>query len=212
MGIDFYYLPASAPCRSILMLGRELNIEFNLKTLNLQAGEHLKPEFVALNPQHTIPTIVDDGFVLWESRAILQYLASKQDSELYPKELQARATVNRLLYFDLGTLYKGISDYFYSQIFAKQAPDEEKHKSFKQALTFLDVFIGDNDYVAGSRLTIADLAILASLTFPLYVFDYDYGEWKNISRWLSKLQTELSYYSELNEEPNKAFKAQVSGN
>jgi len=208
--IDLYYVPASPPCRSVLMLARELNLELNLKKLNLQAGDHLKPEFVAINPQHQVPTIVDDGFTLWESRAILQYLSAKHNSELYPIDVKARATVNRLLYFDIGTLNKALADYVFPQLFAKQAADEEKNKSLKQALTFLDGFLSASDYVAGSRLTIADLSILSTVTF-LDVIDYDLSEYKNINKWQDKLSAELPYFNEINVEPIQAFKKTVLG-
>ncbi|CAO1421673.1 unnamed protein product [Diamesa hyperborea] len=52
-----YYLPPSPPCRSVLLLGRILGIEFNLKELNIMEGDHLKQDFLQLNPTHTIPTL-----------------------------------------------------------------------------------------------------------------------------------------------------------
>lgn len=59
-----------------------------------------------MNPCHTLPVIDDDGFVLWESRSIMQYLCNQYapDSTLYPRDFAKRATVDRLLYFDLKTL------------------------------------------------------------------------------------------------------------
>ena len=59
-----------------------------------------------INPAHLIPTIVDDGFVLWESRAIMQYLCNKYapDNTLYPKDPQKRAIVDRWLNFDISLL------------------------------------------------------------------------------------------------------------
>jgi glutathione S-transferase len=61
-----YYLPPSPPCRSVLLLGRMLGIDFDLKTVNVLEGEHLKQDFTQINPQHTIPTMDDHGLVIWE--------------------------------------------------------------------------------------------------------------------------------------------------
>ena len=57
--IDLHYLPAPAPSRSVIMTLNALKVPYELKMVNTVEKEHLKPEFVAINPQHCIPTIVD---------------------------------------------------------------------------------------------------------------------------------------------------------
>lgn len=81
-----------------------------MKEVNLFQKEQINPEFIKINPQHCVPTMDDDGFVLWESRAIAQYLVESKapDSGLYPSDIQERALTNQRLYFDLGTLYTRI--------------------------------------------------------------------------------------------------------
>ncbi|KAF2346391.1 Glutathione S-transferase N-terminal, partial [Trinorchestia longiramus] len=108
-----YYMPYSAPCRSVLLAAKHVGLELTLKNTDLMKKEHLTPEFIAINPQHTIPTFVEDDFILWESRAIVQYIANTHDKTglLYPKEPKLRSKIDRLLYFDFGSLYKSYGDF-----------------------------------------------------------------------------------------------------
>lgn len=70
MVLDYHYNLMSAPCRGPMMTAKALGIELNLKNVNLMQKEQLKPEYVALNPQHVVPTLVDGDFVLWERCAL----------------------------------------------------------------------------------------------------------------------------------------------
>lgn len=81
-----------------------------VKTVNLFAKEQLKADFLQINPQHCVPTIDDNGFCLWESRAIAQYLVETKapGSALFPIDPAQRALVNQRLYFDAGTMYPRI--------------------------------------------------------------------------------------------------------
>lgn len=107
MAIDLYYMGCSAPCRAVMMTAKLVGVELNLKMCNLMAGDHMKPEFLKMNPQHNIPVIDDAGFYLNESRAICAYLVNKyaKCDKLYPKEAKARARVDQRLYFDAGVLF-----------------------------------------------------------------------------------------------------------
>lgn len=79
--------------------------------MDLFKKEQLNDDFVKINPQHTVPTLVDDGFVLIESRAIAVYLIEKNfpsGHSLYPNDAKERALINQRLQFDCGTLYPRI--------------------------------------------------------------------------------------------------------
>lgn len=188
--MDFYYLPGSAPCRAVIMTASALGIELNKKLLNLQAGEHLKPEFLKINPQHTIPTMVDGGFALWESRAIMVYLVEKygkKDDALYPSCPKKRAVINQRLYFDMGTLYKSFADYFYPQIMQKKPADPELLKKLEASVEFLNVFLSSSKYVAGDAMTLADLAILASVS-TMDVAKFDLSKYEHVAKWYAMLK------------------------
>lgn len=97
-------------------------VDVNLKMLNLMVGEQMKPEFVKLNPQHNVPTIVDDdGFCLNESRAICTYIINRYGQKvqhLYPEDPQQRAVIDMLLNFDASVLFANFRElYVYYKLF-----------------------------------------------------------------------------------------------
>jgi len=203
-GIELFYTPGSPHCRAVLMCLKALDLEADMTKLDMyQKYEHKKPWFVKMNPQHTVPTISDNGFVLWESRAIMQYLVNKYSDgdsakeALYPSDPETRANVDRILFFDIGSLYKSLVDYFHPQLMSGEPPDERKANALKQSLDYVDVFLEKNEYVACDNFTIADIAILASVT-QLEAMDYRITAYKNLHNWVEKLKTELPYYQECN--------------
>lgn len=124
---------------------------------------------------------------MWESRAIVIYLAEKygKTDSLYPKDAQKRAVVNQRLYFDQGTLYQRLADYYYPQIFAKQAPNADNKKKLDEALDFLNVFLEKSTYAAGENLTLADISLVATVS-TLETVGLDLSKWSKVSAWLAK--------------------------
>jgi len=206
MTIDLYYLPGSAPCRAVQMAAKAVGVDLNLKLVNLLTGDHLKPEYLKINPQHTIPTLVDDGFTLWESRAIIVYLVEKygKTDSLYPKCPKKRAVVNQRLYFDLGTLYQRLADYYYPQIFAKQPANPENLKKLEDAVGFFDTFLEGQTYAAGDSLTVADISLVATVS-TLEVAGFDLSKYKNVSRWFANSKATTPGY-DINEAGLTEFK------
>jgi len=212
-GIELYYTPGSPHCRAVLMCIKALDLDVDLIKLDMyQKYEHKKPWFVKMNPQHTVPTINDNEYVLWESRAILCYLVNKYGSDspekcqLYPTDPEMRANVDRLLYFDTGTLYKNIVDYFHPQLMSGEDADERKANALKQSLEYIDLFLEKTCYCAGNHLTIADFSILASVT-QLEGMDYKITAYPNLCKWVERLKSELPYYESCNSAGIEMFRA-----
>ncbi|XP_022253090.1 glutathione S-transferase 1-like [Limulus polyphemus] len=181
---------------------------FNLRLqVLIKVFEHLKPEFLKINPNHTIPTIDDNGFILWESRPIMTYLWNQYSTNdsLYPNDPKKRAEVEKMLHFDIGTLYKSIAEYILPMLLRGAPPDQEKEKVMRQKAKILDNILQKQPYVAGQNLSLADLSILAGITFP-EVIDYDLVEFSNIQLWIKKMKVELPYYEEFITQPIEDFK------
>ncbi|RXG71226.1 hypothetical protein Avbf_07892, partial [Armadillidium vulgare] len=64
--MDFYYMDISAPCRSIMLVAKAVGVTLNKKVLDVLKKEQMSQEFLAINPQHCIPTLVDGDLKLWE--------------------------------------------------------------------------------------------------------------------------------------------------
>ncbi|GAB0088259.1 Glutathione S-transferase D7 [Sergentomyia squamirostris] len=195
MPVKLYYLPQSPPCRAILLCGKLLNIEFDLISVNILDGEHLKPDFIQLNPQHCIPTMDDNDLVLWESRVILMYLVSAyaEDDTLYPRDLQKRAIVDQRIHFDLGTLYQRAGDYFFPTLFVGAHLDESKKARLAEALGWFEDILRGRKWVATDNFTIADLTLCVTIS-QIEAFDFELGPYPKIRAWFQNCKDELDPY------------------
>ena len=95
-----------------------LGLEYNMIECDLFKGENKTEEYLKLNIQHSIPTLVDGKTILNESRVAVAYLVNKygKDDKLYPKDPETRAMVDQMLYFDMGVLYKAYGEVMVSII------------------------------------------------------------------------------------------------
>nr|XP_012215007.1 PREDICTED: glutathione S-transferase 1-1-like isoform X1 [Linepithema humile] len=198
MPIDLYLVLGSAPCRAVRLTAAAIGLHINLKFTNLEAGEHLKPEYLKMNPQHTVPTLDDNGLYLSESRAIMAYLVNQygKDDSLYPKDPKKRALVDQRLYFDAGTLYSSFGDYYYTLIYNGVTLDQAGYEKMNTALSFFDKFLEGENYAAGKTLTIADLTLVVTIA-NYKVVEHDLSKYSNILRWFDKVQKEIPKYNEL---------------
>ena len=90
--------------RKISIALEELGLDYEVRAVDLAGEEQKKPEFLALNPNHKIPVLEDDGLVVWESGAILLHLGERHDSEgrILPKEPRARLHAIQYAFFQAG--------------------------------------------------------------------------------------------------------------
>lgn len=196
------------------MLATHLNIELREQSLRCYIDTRTE-KFRKINPCHTLPAIDDNGFILWESRAIMQYLCNKYapESNLYPRDWKKRATVDRLLNFDLKTLSHAVMAVHYEFTFPGEysASRGKKMVAVTHALTLLEIFLINKNYVACDHLTIADLSILASVTLLEIAVEFDLTSYPNIWHWYNRLRNELPYYNPLTKVAHDELRALIRG-
>lgn len=107
MAPKIYYGKASPPSRAVLMVAKAIGLELEHKLIDLHAGEHFQEAYTKINPQQTVPAMVDDDLTLWDSHAICTYLIGKyaKDDSLYPKDLKIRAKIDQRLHFEGSVLF-----------------------------------------------------------------------------------------------------------
>ncbi|XP_016957920.2 glutathione S-transferase 1 [Drosophila biarmipes] len=197
-----YGTESSPPVRAVLLTLRALQLEHEFRPLDMQAGDHLKPEMLRKNPQHTVPMLEDGESCIWDSHAIIGYLVNKyaQSDELYPKDPLQRAVVDQRLHFETGVLFHGIFKQLQRALFKENATEVPKDRlaELRDAYALLEQFLADNPYVAGPQLTIADFSIVATVsTLHLSYCPVEGTKYPKLSAWLARLSS-LPFYEEDN--------------
>ena len=167
MPITFYHGHGSPYSWRVWLALEAKRVPYEVKILSFQDQDTRKPEFLAINPRHVVPTIVEeDGFALWESIAILEYLDEKSPggAKLYPGDARARARLRRLIREAEQHLDRDAIDPITDEFFWKDgaAPDMEKVEGWRAKIreelaTFERELRGD--YFEGAQLTALDLVL-----------------------------------------------------
>jgi glutathione S-transferase len=193
--MKLYHNPLSPNVRRVRLTAAVLGIQLEEQRLDFAKGEHKSAEYLAMNPNGAVPTLVDGDFVLTESRAIMQYIASKKpDSGLLPKDERARADVIRWQFWDsshfspqLGTL---TFEKMIKGMMGMGDPDQGKIQDaltgFRRFAGVLDKRLDGKKYVVGNALTIADLTLASSLMYA-EVTEAPVGEFPHIKDWFASI-------------------------
>jgi glutathione S-transferase len=188
-----YYFETLNP-RKVCATAKLLGSPVDYVRLDLAKGEHKSAASLARNPNGKVPVLVDGDFKLWESLAIMVWLAGEARSELWPSNPSGQAEVLRWASWDaFHFLPKAGAFYFEHHIkpmFRLGPPDEAAlaaaTPAFHTAAKALDAQLADHAFVTGSKLTIADFCVGATLPLAdeIHLPLADYG---HIRRWHDKL-------------------------
>jgi glutathione S-transferase len=207
--MKLYYHPASTTSRPLMLFAAENGVALDMQVVDLFTGEHYKPPYEAINPNHLVPVLDDGNFRLTESSAILKYMADKISSPLYPKDLQARARVNERMDWINTQLCRDLAyGFIYPQIFPmhKRRSDEaqaatlqwgkERAQGWLKVLN--DHILGEgNNYLCGAAMTIADYYAVAFVAL-VELTGSDLSAYPNVKRWLGRMKA-LKNWKSVNE-------------
>jgi glutathione S-transferase len=196
MSIELYVFPPSPRAFKVMALANHLDLDVVIRPLDFLKGEHKSAQYAALNPNMRMPTLKDGDFVLWESNAILQYLAGKRpELGLLPRDERGRLEVTRWQFWDLAHWDPHCAVFIFENLvkpFVAKAgqPDAaalaKATEPFQRSAAVLDGQLDGRQWVTGDQLTVADFSLGAVLNyaemahFPLQPYD-------EIRRWFAAL-------------------------
>nr|HEX4319226.1 glutathione S-transferase family protein [Kofleriaceae bacterium] len=193
--MKLYMNPLSPNVKRVRVVAAALGLQLEEKRLDFAKGEHKNPEYLALNPNGSVPTLVDGDFVLTESRAIAQYLASKKpESGLLPKDDKARADVTRWQFWDASHFSPHLGTFAFEKLIKPMMgmgePDQRKldeaAAAFRRFAAVLDKRLAGATHVVGSALTIADLTLASSMMYAKQT-DVPVAEFPHVQAWFGRI-------------------------
>jgi glutathione S-transferase len=188
--LRLYHHPFSTYGRRVRVALLEKRIEHQSVVIDMAARAHRTPEYLALNPYGRVPTIDDDGFVLYESAAILQYLeATRPKPALAPADAKGRALVDmHLRLCDLQFARPAGVIIFPKRFLPKEKWDAaaiaQAKGEIEKHLAIVEATLGNREYLVGDAFTLADIAYLPFLQF-LPLMEIEPGP--HVAAWRSRL-------------------------
>jgi glutathione S-transferase len=172
--MKLYGLPPSPNTWQVRALAAHLGIALDFVALDFAKGETRTPEFLAINPTGRTPALVDGDFKLWETLAVMQYIAGKTGNALWPSDTRARADIARwqswtLAHWTRDAWAPALTERLIKKIFNFGPPDEavlaKATEAFNKEAKVLDSHLAQHKFLVGSALTIADFGAAAPLFY-----------------------------------------------
>jgi glutathione S-transferase len=191
MTIKLHAFPHSPRAFKVLAVAHHLGADYEFQFCDLTKGATRAPGFEALNPNQKMPVLEDGAFKLWESNAIIQYLAEQHPAaELIPADVKARADVARWMFWESTTWDPACAILAFERgvkpLLGLGQPDpaeiERGLRAFNAAAAILDAHLKGRAFISGDRLSLADFAVAADLILEPFV-QLPLAPYAEIRRW-----------------------------
>ena len=189
--MKLHVFPPSPRALKVVALARHLDHEFEIVLVDLFKGEQRAPGYAALNPNQRMPVLEDGDFVLWESNAILQYLAAKKpEAGLWPADIRGQANVARWCNWESAHWSPACTPFAFERVVKKLAgrgdPDpkeiERGEQLFHPLAAVLNGHLRGRRWLLGETLSVADFAVATGMVFSAAA-KFPLEKYPEITRW-----------------------------
>lgn len=196
--LKIYGVKTSSNVQKVLWCCGELGLPFEREEIGGTFGKNRSPEYLALNPNGLVPTIDDDGFVLWESNVIVRYLSAKHGmGTLCPADIQKRADAERWMDWQQTSLVPHMGVLFRAML--RQPPDKIPEEQVRAAVQkagdnwrILDARLSDRPFVGGAAVGMGDIA-LGNAVHRWFKLPIERPDLRHVKRWYERLCERPSY-------------------
>jgi len=194
--MKLYAIVGSPNSRKVLSVINHLGIEVEIEYLDLFQGDHKTPAYSALNPNGMVPTLVDGDLKLWESNAIIQYLADKAEDEiLFPRDNAKRADIVRWQCWELahfnqafGTLaFESVAKPSFMDMPGNEGVIAWSKEQLTRFATVLNNHLQDRTYVAGDSITLADYSMV-HVEFFKEAVPFDWTPYPHLNEYFERMR------------------------
>jgi glutathione S-transferase len=196
MPLTLYDMRDSPHARKVRLLAAELGLSLKKVERDPRKGETRKPDYLAMNPNGRVPVLDDDGFVVWESPAILKYLAAKHsDRGLGGAGAKEAALIDQWLFWWAAGPEAALDaltwELFIKPTVLRQPGNDpgivaDAHARLARFLPVLDRQLEGRDYVLGS-LSVVDFAVGPRFDREPILLKFDVAQYRNIAAWHERL-------------------------
>jgi glutathione S-transferase len=192
--MKLYSMHNSNNCRRVNAVIQHLGLS-GVEIVEQDMSKLKTPEFLSLNPNGKVPTLIDGDLKLWESRAIMQYLASKKPGNtIWPNDPKAQADIARWQFWEATHLSRGTVAYafenLFKKIFMKQDADPAAlavgEKEWHTWAPILNGHLETRKWMVGEDLTIADFSVGGCFSYA-EPSGLPWDNYKNIKAWIGRL-------------------------
>jgi glutathione S-transferase len=189
--MKLYYDPITVNCRKVVAGFGLMGVSFEKSHVDYFTGGQKAPEYLKINPNGSLPALVDGDFKLWESNAILQYAADKNGATAYyPSDPKVRADINRWLLWEAAHWFPSCYVYLVENVvkpLLKAEPDQavidKEAPNWHRLANILDERLSNQRWLCGDQVTLADIAVAA----PMHLHSYQklpLNDHPNLRRWM----------------------------
>ncbi|NIE81061.1 glutathione S-transferase family protein [Asaia sp. As-1742] len=183
-----YNCPPSGNCYKVRLFAALTGIELDIQDVDIVAGAHKTAGFTALNPWQQVPVLQDRETVIWDSQAILVYLAEKYGkADWWPVDLATRAAVIEWLSVSVNEIQHGPADARLVKLFDYPLRYDDAVRNSQRTLKVIDQHLSTHKWLSADRPTIADCAAYPYLALAPEG-DIALDPYRSLRRWIDNME------------------------